>query len=138
MKIHTTNYYNTFIEIAEDCPTVQAEIPPSRTGKRSIASIQFDLMAKSPYKYTSDDILLLTFAERNDLMSSEYDEAKRKLFSKGQACLRTSALAKRYGWGIHHNERGQVAMFAMNSDKYLFFVNDKKTAKVKAMRSKKK
>ena len=28
MKIHTTNYFNTLICVAEDCPINQAEIPP--------------------------------------------------------------------------------------------------------------
>jgi hypothetical protein len=26
--MHTTNYLNTFIEVAEDCPVKAAEIPP--------------------------------------------------------------------------------------------------------------
>ena len=30
MKIHTTNYKNTFIEIAEDCPVSSGQIPPTK------------------------------------------------------------------------------------------------------------
>jgi hypothetical protein len=29
-KQHTTNYTNTFIEVAEDCPAAMAEVPKSK------------------------------------------------------------------------------------------------------------
>ncbi len=34
MKVHTTNYQNTFIAIAEDCPVAQGEMwtPPLASG----------------------------------------------------------------------------------------------------------
>lgn len=28
MKIHTTNYKDTFIEIADDCPALSEKVPP--------------------------------------------------------------------------------------------------------------
>lgn len=35
MKTHATNYKNTFIEVAEDCPVKAAEIPPIKAaGKK--------------------------------------------------------------------------------------------------------
>ena len=33
MKQHTTNYVNTFIEVAEDCPATTGTIPPDKTPK---------------------------------------------------------------------------------------------------------
>ena len=39
--MHTTHYVNTFIEVAEDCPVLQAEIPPSRGGAPTVAGHQF-------------------------------------------------------------------------------------------------
>ncbi|MFO7540636.1 MAG: DUF6157 family protein [Chloroflexota bacterium] len=36
----TTNYFNTLIEIAEDCPATVGEIPPVRGGKKSVANLQ--------------------------------------------------------------------------------------------------
>lgn len=105
-KLHTTNYYNTLIEIADDCPARVGEIPPQKAAGKSIAAMQFELISKHPYKYTSDDVLFLVFAERNNLTKAEYPEVRRKMFSKGQACLRSSPLTKRYGWGIHSNPGG--------------------------------
>ena len=32
--VHTTNCFNTFIRVAEDCPARTGEEPPLRAGKR--------------------------------------------------------------------------------------------------------
>ncbi|MFP3836102.1 DUF6157 family protein, partial [Chryseobacterium sp. SIMBA_028] len=61
-----------------------------------------------------------------------------KFFSKGQPCLRTSPLSKRYGFGIHHDSEGKVALFPVESKDYQTFLNDDSITKVKAMRSKRK
>lgn len=133
----TTNYINTFIEIAEDCPVDAAEIPPQKKGERTAAFIQFDMISKHPYKYTSDDVIFQVFAEKNEIKgSSALKEEREKFFSKGQACLRASALGKRYGWGIHSNEKGQVALYPVDSKEYKAFVKDKTLGHTKAMRSK--
>lgn len=36
----TTNYYNTFIEVAEDCPVDQAKIPPLHGDKKTVARMK--------------------------------------------------------------------------------------------------
>lgn len=36
-KLHTTNYYNTLIEIADDCPARAGEIPPIDRSAKAIA-----------------------------------------------------------------------------------------------------
>lgn len=137
MKIHTTNYINTFIEVAEDCPAAFGEMPPAKGDARSIANIQFQIIGKHPYEFTSDEVLFKVFAERNDLTADEYEQARKELFSKGQACMRSSPLAKRYGWGIHSNAEGKIALFGIESDEYKKLVNDESLKIVKAMRSKK-
>jgi hypothetical protein len=47
-----------------------------------------------------------------------------------------SALPKRYGWGIHNNAEGKVALIAVESPEYKQLLNDPRTTKVKAFRSK--
>jgi hypothetical protein len=136
MKIHTTNYINTFIEVADDSPTLQGEIPPQKEDKRSIASLQFDLIRKNPYVYTSDDVLFDIYAEKNELIDSEREEARQTFFSKGQPCLRSSPLAKRYGWGIHYDAEGKMAIYAIESKEYKALATDSSLHHLKAMRSK--
>ena len=138
MKMHTTNYQNTFIEVAEDCPAVMGEVPPLKGDSRTVANMQFDLLQKHPYHYTSDDVLFQVYADRNDLTEKEYKEAREQFFSKGQPCLRTSPLAKRYGWGVHHDEKGRIALYGCESPEYKKLVKDGSLKVVKAMKNAKK
>jgi hypothetical protein len=135
MKEHTTNYESTFIAVADDCPVKAAEIPPLKGGKRTVANLQFDLLTEAPYRYTSDELLFKIYAERQQIPEEEIAEARTLFFSKGQPCLRTSPLAKRYGWGIHHDDQGRVALYACESREYKAFSKDKGLRQLKAMKS---
>ncbi len=137
MKVHSTNYTNTFIQIAEDSPALSGEIPPLRGENRSVANMQYEMLHKHPYKYTSDDVLFTVYAERNELTKSELKAAREAFFAKGQPCFRASPLTKRYGWGLHCNEDGKIALVGSETEEYKKFSNDKKLAVVKAMRSSK-
>lgn len=134
--MHTTNYYNTFIEIADDCPLAQGEVPPVKGDKKSVANQHFDMIVQHPYQFTSDDVIFGTYAERNGIIGNTEHE-KELFFSKGQACLRASPLGKRYGWGIHHNEEGKVAIYAAGTPEYEQMLHNPALKRVKAMRSKK-
>lgn len=129
----TTNYYNTFIEVAEDCPVEDAEIPPLRGGKKSIARMQYEMISQHSYQFTSDDIIFRIHAERKGLPLTKAE--REKFFSKGRACLRSSPLGKRYGWGLHHNDEGKVALYGVESDQYCQLAEDEELAHTKAMRS---
>lgn len=138
MKIHTTNYRDTFIEVAEDTKVSSGTIPVSKGEKKTIAELQYELLSKNPYKYTSDEILFQVFADRNDLTESEYEEARKQFFSKGQACFRASPLTKTYGFGVHNDEHGKMALYGLGTDEYQQFMNDSSIQKVKAMRTSRK
>jgi len=133
---HTTNYINTFIEVADDCPVSQAETPQEKKVK-TLAELQYEQIIRNPYRYTSDDIIFECYTLKNDIPESEKQQAKIQFFSKGQPCLRCSPLSKRYGFGTHHNEEGKVALFPVESNEYQKFLKDPAVKKVKAMRSKK-
>ena len=135
--VHTTNYFDTFIEVADDCPVVTGQIPPLNVSAPSVATIQFELISQQPYAFTSDEIIFRVYAIRNDLAASHYAIAKNEFFSKGQACLRSSALGKRYGWGFHFDHQGKVALIGLETDDYKKYCSDISLNKVKAMRSKK-
>ena len=134
----TTNYFETFISVAEDCPLQKGEIPPLKEDKKSIARIQYELIMENPYKVTSDDVLFSVHAKRNDISENKLLIEKEKFFSKGQACLRSSPLVKRYGWGIHYNEKGLISIYPMESKEYKIFSRDKELKQLKGMRSKRK
>lgn len=137
MKLHTTNYINSFIAIADDCPISNGEVPPIKENSKTIANMQFKIIHKNPYKYTSDDVLFQVFADKNDLTKSEYKAARDSYFSKGQPCFRASPLTKRYGWGVHNDKNGKIAIYGAETIEYKKLVQDKNLKVVKAMKSSK-
>ncbi len=138
MKIHTTNYQNTFIAVAEDCPAVAGAVPPIRGNKKSIANYQYEMLIEHPYEYTSDDVFFQIYAIRQDLPENEWAAARRAFFSKGQPCFRSSPLTKRYGWGVHSDAEGRVALYGMETEAYQLFLGKEGLQVVRAMRSKRK
>lgn len=134
--MHTTNYVDTFIEVAEDCPVTTAEVPQTKRDTKSVARLQYELMAEAPYHHTSDDIIFTVHAERSGIPEAGRAAARERFFAKGQPCLRTSPLAKRYGWGIHSDVAGRVALVPIDSDDYRQLAGDLKTRHLTAMRSK--
>jgi hypothetical protein len=136
--MHTTNYYNTFIEIAEDCKVTQGEMPPLTKDKKTIALLQFEMLYENPYKYTSDEVLFSVFALKKEFDKNELAEQKAHYFSKGQPCFRASPLTKSYGWGVHSNAEGKIAMVGAETEEYKKFLADNSIKKVKAMRSSRK
>ncbi len=134
MKIHTTNYFDTFIEASEDTKAVTGTQPPSKD-KKTVAEMQYELIVKNPYQYTSDDVLFQVYADRNELIQAEYQQARQDFFSKGQPCFRTSPLTKTYGFGIHNDIDGKIALYGIETEEYQNFVANPKIKKVKAMKS---
>lgn len=137
MKVHSTNYINTFIEVAEDCPVTSGVVPPFNGVQKSTARFQFEMINNHPYIYTSDDILFQFFAMKQDLTKDELDAARTTFFSKGKPCFRASPLCKKYGFGVHSDAEGKVALFGMETEEYQELIANKLIAKVHAMRSKK-
>lgn len=133
--IHTTNYTSTFITVAEDCPATSGEVPPQKGENRTAANIQFDMLIKHPYEYTSDDVLFQVYAEKNNVGAGGYKTERAKFFSKGQPCFRASPLTKRYGWGAHFNEDGKMAIYPVDSAEYKKLEKDKRLKVIKAVRS---
>lgn len=132
----STNYFNTFIEVAADCPVKCAQVPPVKK-EPTIANMQYEMIAGNPYKHTSDDVIFSVHAYKNNIAPTKQENERQQFFSKGQACMRCSPLAKRYGWGVHSNDKGKIAIYAVESEEYKKLSSDSKLSHTKAMRSKK-
>ena len=138
MKTHSTNYFNTLITVAEDCKALKGEIPPLKIDKLTVANMQFERLINNPHHINSDDLIFDIYANRNDLLEGELEHEKTKFYSKGQACLRTSPLAKTYGWGIYYDAEGKIRLIDSSSDEYQQLLQDNSIKKLPAMRSSKK
>lgn len=131
----TTNYHSTFIEVADDCPAQVAEIPPVSPTRKTIANLQYEMITEAPYQLTSDDVVFAVHATRNEISEDDRDASRAAFFSKGQPCLRSSPLAKRYGWGIHYDTEGRIALVAVDAPEYRELAADPELKHLKAMRS---
>lgn len=132
--MHTTNYTNTFIEIADDCKAETGKVPPEKAEK-SVAQMQFELIANHPYRYTSDEVIFAVYAARNQVAETEIETKQADFFAKGQPCLRASPLGKTYGWGIHYDHESKMALYAVGSSEYERLKNDSTLKHLKAMKS---
>jgi hypothetical protein len=129
------NYYDTLIEVAEDCPAAEGQVPQERGGRKTKPVVEYELLAEHPYMYTEEDIAFAVYAVLRDIPKPSWPKEREKFLRKGHPHLRVSALAKRYGWGIHNNAEGKVALIAVESPEYKRLVKDPRTTKLKAFRS---
>lgn len=131
--MHTTNYHETFITVSPDT-TAEAGTVPVKEG--SIAQLQYALVSARPYAMTSDDLLFAVHALRNGIAEADRAEARAAFFSKGQACLRASPLVKQFGWGVHHDAEGRIALVGVESEDYRALDERADVKSIPGMRSK--
>lgn len=131
--MHTTNYTNTLIQVSPDCPAGAGTVPPK---PGTVAAMQYERLVAAPYAMTSDDLLFGIFADRNGVPAAERPAARAAFFSKGQPCLRSSPLVKTYGWGIHHDSKGRVALVGAETAEYAALSERDDVTVLQGMRSK--
>ena len=134
------NPIDQFIQIAPDSPTDKSIVPQDKGDKRSIATIEYDLLSSKPYGYTLAELKFATHVQHKQISAVELKAHSKQLrdeyFAKPYACMRASPLTKQYGWGAHYDKEGKIAVYAVESKEYQRFVNDKAIKKYSAMRSK--
>ncbi|RUT29909.1 hypothetical protein EJP77_13945 [Paenibacillus zeisoli] len=135
------SYTNTFIIVSADCPVITSTVPVSSRAKKTAYEIEFDLLSRNPYRYNEKELIYEIHIRHKDLdasyVTSHADEIWEELFRKPHPCLRASQLPKKFGWGIHYNEEGRIALYGIDSDEYQAFLEpgEGKPTLVPAMRS---
>lgn len=107
-----------------------AEIPPAREPK-TIPQIEYEILIDKPYKYTSDDVLYAANGARRGMSWEEF-------FARIQPDFRLSPLTQRYGWGVHSDRDGNIALYPVDSAEYKAFACDASLRQLKGNRSKRK
>lgn len=130
----TTNYRNTFIAVAPDCPAAAATTPPAGA-KPTVARLQYDLLSARPYELTSDELLFEVHLQRGNIGAEHRSAEWERFFAKPQACVRSSPLAKRYGWGLHHDDQERIALVGVGTAEYLDLAASPEVEQKVAMRS---
>jgi len=115
------NYLDTFITVAPDCPVAASEIPKPRE-QPTIPQLEYELLSGAPGQYTQQEIQFAVHVRRLGLSPKEVKTRHKELwdefFAKPHACLRASALPKKYGWGIHFDAEGRIRLVPMESPEY--------------------
>ncbi|HAM82262.1 DUF6157 family protein [Ornithinibacillus bavariensis] len=132
------SYKNTFITISEDSTVDSGIVPQPRNNKPTIASIEYDLIHNNPYEFSQEDVQFQTYLRKNQIESDQLDELRKQFFEKPKACFRASPLVKKYGWGIHYDNEGKLAIYAVNSEAYEQFLHADQITLLKGMRTKRK
>ncbi|MCY9140211.1 DUF6157 family protein [Peribacillus frigoritolerans] len=132
------SYKNTLITISEDSKVSSAKVPVIKNEKPTIAYIEHDLINNNPYKFTQEDVQFKTYLIKNQMEAENSAELREHFFSKSKACFRASPLVKNYGWGIHYNNQGKIAIYDVNSEMYNQLLKQDDITKLKGMRSKRK
>jgi hypothetical protein len=112
------DYVDTFIAVAEDCAAQRGTPPPVREDSPSVAARTYRMIAEHPYEYTSGDIIFTVYADRQDIPAQQRTTARAEFYARSQACLRGSDLGKRYGWGIHADADGKLALYGVDTAEY--------------------
>ncbi|MFF2093203.1 DUF6157 family protein [Paenibacillus sp. NPDC058174] len=137
------NYYNTFIKVAPDCPAEQGLVPPEKKTGKSKPGIEYELVADHPYQYSQEDLLYEVHVRHKQIPQEQIEangtQLKDEFYQRPTACLRASMLPKKYGWGIHFNAEGKLALYEVGSPEYERFASgeDKAITVVAAMRNSK-
>jgi hypothetical protein len=130
------NYYDTFITVSADCPVERGVVPPDKKSGKTKPSIEFELIANQPYVYTQEELLYEVHVRHKNIPPEELSvngtRMRDEFFQKPTACLRASMLPKKYGWGIHFNAEGKIALVPVESADYQSFVEGQK-GKVKVL-----
>jgi hypothetical protein len=114
------NYRDTLIAVADDCPVDHAETPTSRTGRQTIAMVQYAMLSAGPGVLTQEDVLFQTWLRRQEPAPAvdTHPALRAEFFSRSQACLRASPLPKRHGFGLLFDGDGRVRLCPMESGEY--------------------
>ncbi len=132
------NYFETFIQVAPDCPAKAAVVPAARGEKKSIAVLESELLSGKPYYYTQEELQFEVHLRHKGISASELKSRRNELwaefFSKPHACLRASSLPKKYGFGIHFDAQGKIGIYAVESKVYQQYAQNKGIKQLVAMR----
>ncbi|MFC4619506.1 DUF6157 family protein [Camelliibacillus cellulosilyticus] len=115
------SYKNTFIKVAPDCPVTKAVVPESKREKKPIHQIHYEMLSNNPYKYTHEALIFEADVQHKGIAPENIEAHRKAFFQKKHPCLRASQLPKKYGWGIHYDAEGKIALYGMETEAYQKF-----------------
>jgi hypothetical protein len=122
------NYYQTFIIVAPDSTVSEGLVPPAKKEGVTKPRIEYELLSSSPYTYTQEELIYEVHIRHKSISEEELKakgtQIRDELFQKSHPCMRASMLPKKYGWGIHFDEAGKIALYGVESPEYSAFLEN--------------
>ena len=115
--------------VSEDCPVKKGTPPVSRKAD-AIAIIYYEELITNPYKYTYDELKHQVHIVRRGKKNGE--------LKLENYLIRRNQLVRDWGWGIHIDRNGKLALVGSETSKYKQLVNDPTVEKKRAYRINKK
>jgi hypothetical protein len=100
--------FEEIILVAEDCRVSKSEAPPLGDRKKTIARIGYEVLIENPY----------FFSEQEFFKEIHFEQRKRYDLKIESYNIKRSELVKSYGWGVHRNKEGKLALVPMESTEY--------------------
>lgn len=116
--MEAVDYTDTFISVAPDTAATEGTVPAARASGPTVASATYELVGPQPYRYRSSEVIFTVWADRQTIPEQERGDAWAEFFAKPRACLRSNDLGKRFGWGIHADEHGRIALYGLGTPEY--------------------
>lgn len=60
------NYVDSLIAVADDCPVRSSAVPAERGEKKTVAVLQYEMLAGAPYTLTQEDVQFESWLRRQD------------------------------------------------------------------------
>jgi hypothetical protein len=124
----TKSITDTFVRVSADCSVVHSVVPIGKKETKSVHQIQYELLTERPYYYTHEELIFQVHLIHKGIPSDDpeisLESVREQLFSKPHACLRASMLTKQYGWGVHYDAEGRIALYGMESPEYDQFLEN--------------
>lgn len=130
----TMRYKNTFICVAEDCPVTKSEVPVSVYQTQSVPQLQYNLLSRHPYKLNYEELNFEVFLQQKghdgDLPDLIVETLRQEFLKKKHPSLRALALVKRYGFGLHCDDEGKIALYPVESPEYEAILQNRSVEKL--------
>ncbi|MBA3390336.1 MAG: GIY-YIG nuclease family protein [Rubrobacter sp.] len=121
----STSAREELIEIAADSHVIRSEEPPYGGTGKTIARVSYEVLAENPYVFSEPEFyheVHVIRRKRPDLRIESYN-------------IKKLALVKNFGWGIHRNKDGKLALVPCESERYKELLADQLVKKTKAYRN---
>lgn len=136
------SYTDTFITVSPDSPVTASARPPLKGGAKTKPLLEYELLSAHPYGFTEKELIYQVHVQHKGITEEEQQEREGEiregLFAKSHPCMRASMLPKKYGYGVHYDHEGKIAIYGVETSRYRALAEGEAGVRViAAMRNKK-